>query len=803
MSNAGNVPNFVAASTILPYSCVKSNTSNPFRAEAATAEADVVIGVTDGSTRAFDSVNQAIAGDVINLQNGEFLQMRAGGNIAIGDGLRPTTGGAVITATARTSFVAAEAAAINEIFWAKRVGAIEALGGGGTPGGSTTQVQFNNAGAFAGDAGLTYNSATDALTVAGDSFINGVRVGKGNSSVTTNTAVGTETLNSVGTSQHCTAVGHQAGLSLNGGYNNTLVGRNAGRLLQGLASNGSAYDNTLIGSSAGASLVGPTANTATTNTFIGSFAGLNATSSGSTLVGYIAGENTNTGGENVFVGARAGRFNTTGAGNVAVGNDSLRGTSTAQPFRGNASTAVGASALLNVIPSAAGDSNTAVGYQAGLDLRTGNYNVAIGNQALVSNLIGDSNTAVGEYSGDGCKQSNNVYVGQLAAYRNWFGTGNVMIGQNAGSGNNGITNQKDEYPNRTPSTTSGTSPYNASENTVIGFEAFKNPADTTFVGNPIIETVTMTQTPGSAIVVTKVAHGLNTRDPVAFRSSSLNTLAQNPPGTTLDANLSLTLLPSPLFSGRTYYVIKLTNDTYQLAQSPDETATNGFNVATPILCTAATGAGTYSRITVGTVYALGNTIMGYQAGLGSTPALGGVQFSGVYNTLVGWKAGHEITTGGSNVCIGKLSGGILAGGGNVCIGKGAVVASASNVNSIVIGNDGAGFGSNTTSIGSSGLTVATRLYGVMVTGSAAPAAIASAATIAPVNPIVFVSGTTPVVTITPPTGFSTSGGQITIIPTGLFTTTTAGNIALASTAVVNRALIMTYDSGTGKWYPSY
>ncbi len=38
---------------------------------------------------------------------------------------------------------------------------------GGTPGGSTTQVQYNNAGAFAGDAGMTYDAANDALTVAG------------------------------------------------------------------------------------------------------------------------------------------------------------------------------------------------------------------------------------------------------------------------------------------------------------------------------------------------------------------------------------------------------------------------------------------------------------------------------------------------------------------------------------------------------------------------------------------------------------------------------------------------------------
>lgn len=38
-------------------------------------------------------------------------------------------------------------------------------GGGGTPGGSDTQVQFNDGGAFGGDAGLTYNKTTDTLTV--------------------------------------------------------------------------------------------------------------------------------------------------------------------------------------------------------------------------------------------------------------------------------------------------------------------------------------------------------------------------------------------------------------------------------------------------------------------------------------------------------------------------------------------------------------------------------------------------------------------------------------------------------------
>jgi hypothetical protein len=78
--------------------------------------------------------------------------------------------------------------------------------------------------------------------------------------------------------------------------------------------------------------------------------------------------------------------------------------------------------------------------------------------------------------------------------------------------------------------------------------------------------------------------------------------------------------------------------------------------------------------------------------------------------------------------------------------------------------------------------------------------IASAATISIEGGgnIIYVSGVAAINTIVTYTSFR---GSITIIPTGIFTTTAAGNIALASTAVVGKALIMTYD-GT-KWYPSY
>ena len=94
--------------------------------------------------------------------------------------------------------------------------------------------------------------------------------------------------------------------------------------------------------------------------------------------------------------------------------------------------------------------------------------------------------------------------------------------------------------------------------------------------------------------------------------------------------------------------------------------------------------------------------------------------------------------------------------------------------------------------------------GTMAMGTTAGApTIASATTIAPVTPIAFISGTTSIATITAPSPISTNGGSITLIPTGIFATTTAGNIALISTAVVSKALIMTYDPITTKWYPSY
>lgn len=82
-------------------------------------------------------------------------------------------------------------------------------------------------------------------------------------------------------------------------------------------------------------------------------------------------------------------------------------------------------------------------------------------------------------------------------------------------------------------------------------------------------------------------------------------------------------------------------------------------------------------------------------------------------------------------------------------------------------------------------------------GTGAVLTIASNA-IAPTNQVHHV-GAGLIKNITLPTGFTS--GSVILIPDAAFTTDTTGNISLASTAVTNKAMIMTWD-GT-KWNPSY
>lgn len=207
-----------------------------------------------------------------------------------------------------------------------------------------------------------------------------------------------------------------------------------------------------------------------------------------------------------------------------------------------------------------------------------------------------------------------------------------------------------------------------------------------------------------------------------------------------------------------------------------------------------------------------NTIGIQNVGVGAAALLFNV--SGSYNTGVGASA-LGLATGSNNTAIGRNAGGSISSGAkNTIIGNysgnqgGLDIRTLSNY---VVLSDGDGNpraywnGANATFGGTLTLTgnlTAPAVIGFSATSAVAPT-VESSSTITPLKTITFISGTLAVATISPPSVMLFTGGTITLIPTGAFTWTTAGNIAVAGTAVVNKALIMTYDYGTGKWYPSY
>lgn len=102
----------------------------------------------------------------------------------------------------------------------------------------------------------------------------------------------------------------------------------------------------------------------------------------------------------------------------------------------------------------------------------------------------------------------------------------------------------------------------------------------------------------------------------------------------------------------------------------------------------------------------------------------------------------------------------------------------------------------------SGPTSSTTLRGLQAAffDNGASSILASASTIAPTNALHHISGTVAIATITVPATCSPTC-TLYLVPDAIFTTTTGGNISLASTAVVNKVLVMVWDGV--KWSPSY
>jgi hypothetical protein len=79
--------------------------------------------------------------------------------------------------------------------------------------------------------------------------------------------------------------------------------------------------------------------------------------------------------------------------------------------------------------------------------------------------------------------------------------------------------------------------------------------------------------------------------------------------------------------------------------------------------------------------------------------------------------------------------------------------------------------------------------------------IASAATISPKTDKVKITGTTTIQTINRPNSYFT-GPMYLYSADAAPVLGTSGNIAKAVAGVANRVLVLMYDAGTAKWYPS-
>ena len=479
----------------------------------------------------------------------------------------------------------------------------------------------------------------------------------------------------------------------------------------------------------------------------------------------------------VFAGSANFTFNGT---TVTTANDaSISGLTVGKGVGAVATnTAVGFQAIN---ATATGTSNTALGYQALTANTSGGSNTSVGHNSLIRNTTGTSNTALGQAA----LQNNTTNVATLGSITGGSGyttgtyTGVVMT---LSSGSTAIT-----YPTATIVVAGGAVTTVTITSAGVGFK------DTTTVLTAPSASIGGTGSGFTVPVATLATGGNNTA--VGYQALLANTTASQNVAVGQGALVANTTgdLNTAIGSGAGASVVTGRLNTF-VGQGSGSNVVGSRGVyvgyqagfyATNTGATYNTAVGTFALFSTASSTGLSNTALGAFSLYTTT--------TGNQNTGVGYQAGYSITSGTNNTLLGYAAANsgtnnLTTGSNNTIIGYNAEASSATVSNEITLGN----------------ASVTSLRLAPLITGytSAAPT-VASAATIAPTKPISFVSGTTTINTITAPAPISAGGGSITLIPTGIFTTGTSGNIAIASTAIVSRALIMTYDATTTKWYPSY
>lgn len=271
------------------------------------------------------------------------------------------------------------------------------------PGGANTNVQYNNAGAFGGDAGFVYDGAgTATVSVAYDTT-----TGAGVYQINSNTVLaipGTDNLQigvgaDVNTSTNCTYIGKDvAGAGNSTGTHNLAVGE------------GSLFDVT---SSSYTTALGYR-TLFSCQTDVGNFA-----------AGAYALYTNNGGRYNFACGYQSMFFNVTGDYNLALGYWSLRqGVAAAQCiaigqnslFNTNSSSCIGigtSSAYTNT----SGNGLIAIGVNSLYFNSTGHYCIAIGGNSLYSNVGGDYNIGIGSQTANNQQAGDySINIGRHSGY---------------------------------------------------------------------------------------------------------------------------------------------------------------------------------------------------------------------------------------------------------------------------------------------------------------------------------------------------------------------------------------------------
>jgi trimeric autotransporter adhesin len=451
---------------------------------AATLSSTLAVtgNTTVGGT--FNATGNALLGGTLGVTGVTTI----GGNTAITGSMTATTLGSVGTTfgvgTALTVGTTMQAGGVVTLTdttasTSSSTGSVKISGGVGILKDSfinTVRVGLGNS-SVAGNTVL----GTDALLVNTSGVRNSVVGNSAGTAILTgtdNTSFGFEAMKSLTTNHFSTAIGSKALKSLvtvttgTDGYN-TAVGYAA------MENATLGRYNTALGS------LSLRANTAATNTAVG-YGSLTTNTSGlgNVAVGYNSSSLNLSGSNNTSIGTEALRDSVTGNGNVSIGSGSLlssngsggntavgQTTMTYLVSGCNYNTALGWSAgntLLSgsentFVGSSAGGSynpgstqnrctsvgvcsgenntsttdNTFVGYSSGRKVTSGDYNTAVGSEALsFGSITGNYNTAIGNVAGYNTTTTanNNCYLGYAAGYKVTTGTQNTILGAEAGTG---------------------------------------------------------------------------------------------------------------------------------------------------------------------------------------------------------------------------------------------------------------------------------------------------------------------------------------------------------------------------------